>query len=161
MKMDWCEYGVTCVRKAIKNGHSVSDIVSELANEQCTQFGREALYGAIAQCSALIDSLRSAGLSFSPASLNIDNEMRVLKINRLLRNDVDAANLMISECVWAIDEAAKKYKITFNEETAVGNEAQLLKVSVVSMPDRQTSTVVKRNENGDIAGCIQVESDMP
>lgn len=159
--MNWNEYGSKSVINAINRQCSVFAVIKSLEREQCTAYGREALYGAIGQCLALIEPLRAAGIVFRTSeNLDMSPEMRLLKANRLIKTDMEAANAMISECLFAVENALKKHQITLGQTVKAGAEESISKVHIVQMPVRQTSTVIERNDKGEIVSTSQIEQDV-
>ena len=119
--------------------------------------------GAMSAAMGLLASTFESGVRFRSNDTRVNGVIQqsptaiAIAMNRGLdENDLIAVSEIVIAVAGAVD--GLQGKVTVGPDT--DPQAKPLEVIVKSMPERETETSIRRDDNGDIVGSSQVERDM-
>lgn len=167
-------YAYTKVADAFNDGYSVANLLNEFAQRADIASGEIVLIGAIQAAIEIGVSHRKLGLIKNQQSvLNNDREILFIDLERAwARKGEQDLTAWLGDIIGSIDAIPKtsrcKVELSFVNETASAPAPNVnvrvvmpptTEVSIVSMPDRHTTTKILRDNAGNITESIQIEKD--
>lgn len=168
MNTPWHIYGQRRLAAAFQSKEDLSALLTKLANASNTPEGEQALIGAV-EIGLQIAS------GYKKMAHKTDNRLareimtdapglQILMLKSMMSGrDYRGLENYLSTLVGVIVAIREIVPVTFNEVTQRADEEQPkatpLQVEIVGLPTRRRVVELERDENGEIAYSVQVESD--
>lgn len=162
----WYSIGVQRIDGAIKGRKCVAAELQDMANDLGTSSGAEELSGALCRVVEIIQQAKKAGWKFTAPNdaakfLGRSATDICRDLNRAFaRGDAKAIGQILGYLAAAIDGLREKNLILFAVRAPEKPKpADPVKVEVVSLPPRATTSKIERDEFGNIIRTTQVETN--
>ena len=162
----WFAVGVNEAYKAASKGESLVALLRHYSAEKDSLFAETAAHGIVNTSVMIASSAASSNrCSFSaPADwLNCDKNIVIIRLNREVNSGNEERKLktMLSAAM-AADECISRGFVSVTQTTVrqvEDNGLKPVRVEVVSLPTRETTTEIERDSVGNIKQTTQIERD--
>ncbi len=161
----WFDIGAESVNKAISSRESLLNLLKKFLAEGESEHAKYAAYGVVVRSVSIISALVSHGFRFTGEAewLNCDSDIALIRVNRELNcGDEERKVKMMLIAVMALDKCVSQNQFSITSSAvrqSEDKEPKPIRVEVVSLPTRETTTEIVRDSGGNIKQTSQIERD--
>lgn len=159
MTQSWKDYAAADLYGVLKSRRSIYDCCNRYLNVLDTRAGIDAAAGLIEALLGIVVQARASGLSFSVDTLNGDLTLFAIEVNRAFEGrQFESMAKSVALLISAVDSLNTRGLLAF-PDLVKSEQPAAIDVRIVEMPARKTTTVIERDENGNLAGAYQLETN--